>query len=119
MAARVHEEVPVVEDGPETDVTGLAWVDGDVLVPLTTLLGSQLLRVLRVSLDLVPQSIDLLLIVIEAVAEVLLHLTDLSVLWEQIKKVLHLEHIELPDNLEGLLHSDSLLVLHSIAGVVV
>jgi len=73
----------------------------------------ELLRVLGVFFDLVTQAFDLFLVVIQALAEVLLHVFDLRILREQVQKVLHFEHVPLVDDLKCLLHVDFFLRLES------
>ena len=60
-------------------------------------------------LDLRAQLPDLLLIIVETVAEVLLHVADFGLLGEQVEQVFDLEHVVLPDDSQGLLHLDRLL----------
>ena len=109
MLARVNEELTIVKDCTETDVTVLGRVDDDVSVLLMTALRTQKLRVLRVLLDLSAQLLDLLLVVIETVTKMLLHITHFGLLWEQVKQVFNLQNVVLPNDCQGLLNFDLLL----------
>lgn len=82
VLARVHEELTIVEHGSEANVAVLGRVDRDVPVFLMAALRPQYLRVLRVFFDLGPEVFDLFLVVVQAVAQVLLHVTHLSLLRE-------------------------------------
>ena len=82
MLARVYEELSVVENSSEANVAVLGWVDRDMPVFLVTALGPQYLGVLRVFLNLGPQVLDLFFVVVQAVAQVLLHVTHFSLLRE-------------------------------------
>jgi len=57
-----------------------------------------------VLLDLPTQILDFFLVVVQAVAEVFLHVADFSFLGEQVEQVLHFEHIVLTNNRQSLLH---------------
>ena len=104
MLARIDEEFAIVEYCSEADVAVLGWIDHDVPVFLVASLRSKYLRVLGVLLDLSPQLLDLLLVVVKAVAQVLLHIAHFSLLREQIEQVLNLQHIVLPDDRQGFLN---------------
>lgn len=54
-------------------------------------------------LDLAPQLLNLLLVVVKTVAQVLLHVAHFCLLREQVEQVLNLEHIILPNNRQGFL----------------
>ena len=84
MLAWVDKELTIVEDCSEADVTVLSGIDLDVPVLLVASLGPQELGVLRVLLDLSAQIDDLLLIVIEAVAQMVFHVTNFGFLREKI-----------------------------------
>ena len=81
MAAREHVELPI-EDAGVADVAALSRVYRNVFVPLIPFLVSQLFRVMGVLLDFRPQVLNFLLVVLEAAAQVLLHVFDLGFFWE-------------------------------------
>ena len=60
-------------------------------------------------LDLGAQLPDLFLVVVQAVAEVLLHVTDFGLLREEVEQILDLEHVVLSNDRQRLLHFDLLL----------
>ena len=64
-------------------------------------------------LDLAPQLLNLLLVVVKTVAQVLLHVAHFSLLREQVEQVLNLEHIILPDDRQGFLD------LHLLPGLII
>ena len=109
VLARVDEEFTVVENSTEANVTVLVRVDGDVAILLVTSLSSEKLSVLRMLLDLGSQLFDLFFIVIQTVAEMLLHITDFSFLWEQIKQIFDFQDVVLSDNCESFLNLHFLL----------
>ena len=104
MLAWVDKELAIVEDCSEADVTVLSGIDLDVPVLLVASLGPQELGVLRVLLDLSAQIDDLLLIVIEAVAQMVFHVTDFGFLREKIEEILDLEHVVLTNNCQSFLN---------------
>jgi len=83
MAAREDVEFPLKHRN-EAQVTVLSWADGDVLVPLVSLLSSEPLSAVRMSLDLLSQLFNFGLIVLQARAEMVLHFVHLSLWWEQV-----------------------------------
>ena len=89
MLAGINEEFTVIEDRSKTDVAVLSRVDCYVSILHVPPLRSQLLRILRVLTDLATQVLDLFLIIIQAIAKVLFHVANLSLLWEQVKQVFH------------------------------
>ena len=104
MLAWVDKELAIVEDCSEADVTVLSRIDLDVPVLLVASLGTQELGVLRVLLDLSAQIDDLLLIVIEAVAQMVFHVTDFGFLREKIEEIFDLEHVVLTNNRQSFLN---------------
>lgn len=104
MLARVHEEVTVVEDGSEADVAVLSRVDRDVPILLVTALRAEQFSVVRVLLDLTPKLFDLLLVVIETIAQVFFHVAHFCLLREQVKKVFDFQDVVLSDDGQSLLH---------------
>ena len=71
-----------IENGLEAEVTHLARVDRDMLVLLLPLLLPQKLSVLGVVFELLLERVDLVVVVIEAITEVLLHVLDPLIWWE-------------------------------------
>lgn len=82
-----------------------------MLVAHASLLVPELLRVLGVFFNLNTQALDLFFVIVKALAEMLLHVFDLSILWEQVQKVLHFEHVPFVDDIKCLLHVDFFLRL--------
>lgn len=108
MLARVYEEFAVVENCTKANVAVLGRVDRDMPVFLVSALRPKYLGVLRVFLNLSPQILDLFLVVVQAVAQVLLHVTHFSLLRKQVKQVFNFEDVVLTDDSECLLHFDLL-----------
>ena len=98
VLARIHEELSVVEDCTEADVAVLRRVDCDVPILHVAALCAKFLSIFRVLCNLAAQKLDLLLVVIQAVAQVLLHVADFGLLREQVKKIFHLEHVIFADD---------------------
>ena len=71
-----------IENGLEAEVAHLARVDRDMLVLLLPLLLPQKLSVLGVVFELLLERVDLVVVVIEAITEVLLHVLDPLIWWE-------------------------------------
>ena len=73
-----------------TDITTLRGIDGDVFVALVALLIAQLLGIMRVLLDFVPQSSDLLLIVLQTSTQMLFHFFYFRFFRKLLQQVLNL-----------------------------
>ena len=110
MQAWIDKELSIVEDRSEAYVTCLPWVDSDVLVSLAALLSTELFSICRVLFDLHAKAFNFPFVIIETLAQMLLHLLYLRLLWEEIKQIFDFEDIELPDDLERLLYIDFLLL---------
>ena len=110
VQTRIDEELTIVKDCAKADIAVLGRVDRDVLVLLMTSLRTQELSVLRVSLNLVAKLFNLLLVVIKTVAQMLLHVTDFSLLREQIEQVFNLKNVVLANDLQGLLDLDLMTI---------
>ena len=81
MLAREHIELSI-ENRLEAEVTHLARVDRNVLVLLLPLLLPQELSIGRVVLELLLERVDLVVVVIQALTEMLLHVLNLLIRWE-------------------------------------
>ena len=108
VAARVHKELSIIKDSAEANVTVLGGINRDVSILHVTTLSSKLLRILGVLLNLAAQVFNLLFIIIQAVAQVLLHIAHLSFLREQVKQVFNFQNVVLSDNSQRLLYLDLL-----------
>ena len=101
MRTREHIEL-FVKNCSETDVACLTRVDRYMLVAHAPLLVSELLSTLRMTLNLLSQAFDLLLIVVETLAKMLFHVFNLSILREHVQNVLDFENVALLDDLQSL-----------------
>lgn len=66
-------------------------------------------RILRMFLNGRPQPFNVVLIVVQTVAQVFFHFGNFGLFGEQIQQIFNFEHIELSDDLEGFLHANFLL----------
>ena len=79
------------EDGLEAEVTRLRRTDHDALVLHLPLLVPELLRILRKIIEVRLQRFNLDLIVTKAVTEVVLHVLDLFIGWEERQEIVDLQ----------------------------
>ena len=80
-----------IENGLEAEVTHLARVDRDMLVFLLPLLLPQKLGVRGMVLELLLERVNLVVVIIEALTEMLLHVLDLLIWREQGQEIIDLE----------------------------
>ena len=90
-----------------------------MLVAHAPLLVSEFLSTLRMTLNLLSQAFDLLLIVVETLAKMLFHVFNLSILREHVQNVLDFENVALLDDLQGLFNVNIsfLSLLHCEVGL--
>ena len=103
MLAGVNEELAIIEDRAEANIAVLGRIDDDMSILLVTSLRAKKLSVLRMLLNLGTQLLDLLFIIVEAVAKMLFHIAYLRLLREEIQQVFNLENIILSDDGQSLL----------------
>jgi hypothetical protein len=101
MLTREYIEL-FVEDGFEANLTSLIWRYCDVLVLLLPLLVAQLFRILREVFKVVLQLLDAVLVVGQTLAELVLHVLDFLVGWEQWQEIVDLEPLLVGDDLDRL-----------------
>jgi hypothetical protein len=80
-----------------------------MLVPHAAFLVTQLFRVQGVFLDLIAQALYLLLIIVQALTEVLFHIFNFGILGKQMQQVLNFQNVVLVDDLEGFFDVDFFL----------
>jgi len=81
MHTRENVEL-TIEDGRIAYITTLRRVDRDVLIPLVALLVAQLLGVVRVLLDRLPQGLNLRFVILKTLAQMFFHVLDAGFFWE-------------------------------------
>lgn len=115
---RTREDVELLfEYWSKTDIAGLVRINCNVLVAHAPFLIPEFLRVFRVIFNIVSKVFDFLLVVVEALAEVLFHIFNFGVLGEQVQQVLHFEHIPLIDDLECFLNVNFLPWRANVRGI--
>lgn len=90
VQTRENVEFPV-KHSCVADVAALARINRNVLVPLATLLVSQLFSIVGILLNLSSQACYFLFIIFKTVAQVLFHLFNFCLLWECFKQIFDLE----------------------------
>jgi len=81
MHTRENVEL-TIEDGRIAYITTLRRVDRDVLIPLVALLVAQLLGVVRILLDCLPQGLNLRFVILKTLAQMFFHVLDAGFFWE-------------------------------------
>lgn len=80
-----------VEDWLEAQIAHLARIDGDVLVLLFSVLLSQVLSACRMAHEFSLQMLNLIVVVIQAIAQMLFHVLNFLAWREQWQQVVNLE----------------------------
>mmetsp|Transcript_34544 Transcript_34544/g.25646 ORF Transcript_34544/g.25646 Transcript_34544/m.25646 type:complete len:216 (-) Transcript_34544:211-858(-) len=82
----------LVEDRLEANVAALTWIDSNVFVSLFSLLLAEYFSVLAVFFKLLLEILDLVVVLVKTFAQVLLHLFNLGLFWEQGQQIVNLQH---------------------------
>lgn len=80
-----------IKNGFEAQIAHLTWVDGDVLVLLLSLLFTEEFCTRGVDFELFLEGLDLGMVIVETVTEMLLHVLNFLIWWEERKQVINFE----------------------------